>query len=44
MGISYNGEVAKGQPDWSGITNIKVLDFEKTITLQVCIYYVCERE
>ena len=38
-GISYNGETKEGEADWSGLTNIKLFDFETCITLQVCIIY-----
>ncbi|CAI8007646.1 Lysophospholipid acyltransferase 5 [Geodia barretti] len=33
-GISYNGETKEGEADWSGLTNIKLFDFETCITLQ----------
>ena len=36
-GISYNGMDKSGRPDWSGLTNIKLYDFETCITLQVYV-------
>ena len=34
-GISYSGKVTEGQVEWDGLTNIKVWDYETSITLQV---------
>ena len=34
-GITYNVD-KEGHVDWSALTNIKLIDFETCITLQVC--------
>ena len=34
-GITYIRETKEGSVDWSGLTNIKLFDFETCITLQV---------
>ena len=34
-GISYNGKKDDHTYDWSGVNNVKLLDFELSISLQV---------
>ena len=34
-GISYNGRKSDGSCDWSGVANVKLMDFELSISFQV---------